>query len=135
MQERTFKKFGSTMWISEHRQGTNKPMQQFCSQHLLKTGDLLYCKTRGTTSCCYKNESCSKNYDLVHDRMMRQSTKFRKNPKEFLSDMVKNLNYDTCHAITNNDATKCAEDCKQLRREDFAKDCGKNGGLFKCCIR
>ena len=67
--------------------------------------------------------------------MTRQSTKFLKNPEDFLADMVKNLNYDTCHAIRDYDATKCAEDCKQLEREDFAKECTDNGGLFKCCIR
>ena len=67
--------------------------------------------------------------------MTSQSTKFLSNPEEFLADMVKNLNYDTCHAIKNYDATECAEDCKQLEKEDFAKECAKNGGLFKCCIR
>ena len=46
--------------------------------------------------------------------MTSQSTKFLSNPEEFLADMVKNLNYDTCHAIKNYDATECAEDCKQL---------------------
>ena len=101
----------------------------------MKTGNLLYCKARGKTTCCFHNESCSKTYEAVHDRLTSQSTKFLKNPEEFLADMVENLNYDTCHAITNNDATKCAEDCKQLEKENFAKECAKNGGLFKCCIR
>ena len=67
--------------------------------------------------------------------MTRQATKFINNPQEFVEDMVKNLNYDTCHHISNNDATKCSEDCKRLESEDFAKECGKNGGLYKCCIR
>ena len=67
--------------------------------------------------------------------MIRQSTKFLNNTQEFLKEMVTNLNYDTCHAIADYDATKCAEDCKRLEREDFAKECSKNGGLFKCCIR
>ena len=102
---------------------------------VLKTGDLLYCKDRGQTACCFHNESCSKTYEAVHDRLTRQSMKFLKDPKEFLQDMVDNLNYDTCHAITHNDATKCAEDCKRLEREDFAKDCAATDGLFKCCIR
>ena len=67
--------------------------------------------------------------------METQSIKFLNNPQEFLADMVKNLNYDTCHTIKEYDATICAEDCKRLEREDFAKECAKNGGLFKCCIR
>ena len=67
--------------------------------------------------------------------MKRQSTKFLNNSQEFVEDMVKNFNYDTCHVITNYDATICAEDCKRLEREDFARECAGNGGLFKCCIR
>ena len=67
--------------------------------------------------------------------MRRQSAKFLNNPQDFVEDMVKSLNYDSCHVITDYDATKCAEDCKRLEREDFAKECAKNGGLFKCCIR
>ena len=114
----------------------NRIVKYLFSRFFLKTGDLLYCKARGKTSCCFHNEACSKNYTIeIHDRMTRQATKFMNNPQEFLEDMVNNLNYDTCHAISNNDATKCAEDCKRLEREDFAKDCGKNGGLFKCCMR
>ena len=102
----------------------------------LKTGDMLYCNDRGRTSCCFHNEACSKNYTIaIHDRMTSQATQFMNNPQEFLEDMVKNLNYDTCHTITDYDATKCAEDCKHLEREAFAKDCVKNGGLYKCCIR
>ena len=49
--------------------------------------------------------------------------------------MVKNVKYDACYPITNYDATKYAEVCKWLEREDFAKECATNGGLFKCCIR
>ena len=102
----------------------------------LKTGDLLYCKARGKTSCCFRNETCAKNYIVsTHDKMTSQSIKFINNPQEFLADMVKDLNYDTCNAIAYYDATKCAEDCKQLERENFAKECAENGGLFKCCIR
>ena len=101
----------------------------------MKTGDLLYCKARGKTSCCFQNESCSKTYEVVHQNMASQSIKFLEDPKKFLTDMVQNLNYDSCHAISNYDASKCAKDCEKLEKDEFARNCLKNGGLFKCCIR
>merc|ERR1712079_141165 len=29
----------------------------------------------------------------------------------------------------------CHEDCKKKEKSKFAKQCAKDGGLFKCCIR
>ena len=40
-----------------------------------------------------------------------------------------------CHHIEGYDASHCDQDCKQLAKEDFAKNCTQNGGFFKCCIR
>ena len=101
-----------------------------------KTGDLLYCKDRGTTSCCFHNESCAHTYDVVvHDRMTNNSINFLKNPRAYLADMVTTMEYDTCHAIKEYDASECAEDCRKLERSNFANDCREKGGFFKCCIR
>ena len=51
-------------------------------------------------------------------------------------DHLKNLvGYKTCHHIDSLDATKCADDCKRMEEEKFAKNCTDTGGLFKCCIR
>ena len=47
--------------------------------------------------------------------MIRQSTKFLNNTQEFLKEMVTNLNYDTCHAIADYDASvlKIEKDWKE----------------------
>ena len=100
-----------------------------------KTGHLLYCKDRGRTSCCFHNEACAASYEMVEDIMMNQAIQFLANASAFLTDMVDNLNYDTCHPIKEYDASKCARDCKKLEKSEFAKNCTQNGGLFKCCIR
>ena len=49
--------------------------------------------------------------------------------------MVKSEGYKTCYHIDSLDASKCAQDCKNMENEKFAKNCTENGGLFKCCIR
>ena len=33
------------------------------------------------------------------------------------------------------DASICQEDCKNLEKSDFGKQCKKDGGFFKCCVR
>ena len=101
----------------------------------LKVGDLLYCRNRGTTTCCYQNEACDRNYYSVHDEMTNKSVEFLQNPNGFLKSMVKDLKYDTCHKIDGYDASACATDCEKLKTSEFAKNCTENVGLFKCCIR
>ena len=32
-----------------------------------KTGELLYCKARGKTRCCFEKEKCVKNVNAVND--------------------------------------------------------------------
>ena len=100
-----------------------------------KTGDLLYCKDRGRTSCCFHAEACAEDYYVVHGRMTSQAVQFLKNTTAFLADMVDSLHYDTCHPIKEYDAYRCAEDCRKLEKNEFAKNCTKGGGLYKCCIR
>ena len=46
------------------------------------------------------------------------------------------MGYKTCHVLNSSlDATVCAKDCDRLKKEDFATNCGDEGGLYKCCIR
>ena len=67
--------------------------------------------------------------------MLGKSLAFLTAPKKHLKNMVDNLGYDTCHQTKEYDARKCSKDCKKLENSKFAKDCQKNNGLFKCCIR
>ena len=67
--------------------------------------------------------------------MFNRAYTFLKNPKKFLQTRRDNLGYDTCHRTKNYDATECYQDCKQLEKSDFSKQCEEDGGLFKCCIR
>ena len=51
-------------------------------------------------------------------------------------NQVIQMGYKTCHALNSSlDATVCAKDCDRLKKEDFATNCGDEGGLYKCCIR
>ena len=52
-----------------------------------------------------------------------------------MNHQIKDLGYDTCHRIKEYDVGSCHEDCKRLKKEEFAKKCREQGGLFKCCIR
>ena len=101
----------------------------------LQTGDLLYCKNRGKTTCCFHNEECAKSFTEVNDAMFNKSVKFLRSPEKFVSKMVQHLEYDTCHVTKEYDASKCHQDCIKLEKSSFAKNCTKNGGLYKCCIR
>ena len=64
-----------------------------------------------------------------------KSVEFLNNTESFLNHQIKNLGYDTCHRIKEYDVGTCHEDCKRLKKEEFAKKCREQGGLFKCCIR
>ena len=66
--------------------------------------------------------------------MTNRSYNFLTKNKEFLDNWIQ-LGHDTCHKIQGYDAEKCHKDCKKLEKSDFAKECKKDGGLFKCCIR
>ena len=96
----------------------------------------MYCKNRGVTKCCFVNESCSETYESdVKSKLEEKPVAYLKNPKEILNKRVSMENYDTCHTIKGYDASKCAEDCNDLKRSKFAKKCEKNNGVYKCCIR
>ena len=134
MQKRTFTKNCSFLWYFERRKGKKIWFPRLCQKYF-QTGDLIYCNTRGITVCCYHNESCSTNYDLVNDRMTKRSVQFLSDPRKALWEKVRYQKYDTCHAIIGYDASKCAEDCEALKHSVFAKNCASSNGLYKCCIR
>ena len=67
--------------------------------------------------------------------MEKQSEAFLKAPDLYIEKVVEVMKYDNCHRIHGADASKCANDCKESSKSDFAKNCAKNYGLFKCCIR
>ena len=102
---------------------------------LLKVGDFLYCHGRGKTNCCFHNEVCNSSMTEANEMMLNKSMTFLKDTKSYLSNLVDNLGYDTCHPITGYDASPCEKDCRTLEKSDFAKNCTENDGLFKCCIR
>ena len=66
--------------------------------------------------------------------MVKKALFFVENTPVFLDNWVKK-GHDTCHKIEGYDVSQCNRDCKVLEESDFARDCEKEGGLFKCCIR
>ena len=67
-------------------------------------------------------------------QMIDRSTYFLNNTEKFLENWVK-LGHDTCHKTHGYDAENCHQDCKERETSHFAKQCRKDGGFFKCCIR
>ena len=112
-------------------------LAQRCNpRKIVKTGDFLYCRNRGRTSCCFNKEKCSQNMTVANDEMYDKALKYMSNPKKHLKKLVKDLGYETCHQIEGYDATQCQKDCDKLEKSEFAKDCAKkHKGVFKCCIR
>ena len=99
-------------------------------------GILLYCKDRGQTSCCVYGESCSNDYyKTINGELEKKSAKFLSSTNVYISYMVEQMSYDSCYRIDGLNASKCAEDCEALAKSDFAQNCERDKGLFKCCIR
>ena len=67
--------------------------------------------------------------------MKEKSAAFLRNPDAYLNHMVNNLKYDSCHKIYELNAAQCAKDCADMAHSDFAKNCSRKSGFFKCCIR
>ena len=102
----------------------------------MQVGELLYCYDRGVTSCCFVNEQCGGEWEDINNDMEYKAIDFLIRPERFLSQLVdKNGGYDTCHRITEYDVDQCHQDCIKQEKSDFAKNCTKGGGLYKCCIR
>ena len=67
--------------------------------------------------------------------MVQRAIDFKEDTPRFLDNWVKKLGQDTCHAIKGYDVSKCHRDCKALEKSAFARNCQKEGGFYKCCIR
>ena len=68
------------------------------------------------------------------NQMLERSEIFLTQTKKFLDNWVE-LGHDTCHRTYGYDVEQCHQDCRDLEKSDFAEQCRKDGGLFKCCIR
>ena len=101
----------------------------------MQVGKLLYCYNRRKTSCCFDEEKCVGNWVDINDKMTLAAVNFMERPKAALDNLVNNLGYDNCHRTEDYDAEQCHQDCLKQEKSQFAKDCRKGGGLYKCCIR
>ena len=64
---------------------------------ILQVGELLYCRNRGVTSCCFVEEKCGRDFVAINDEMTQQAVDFMQKPQSFLSNLVENAGYDSCH--------------------------------------
>ena len=81
-----------------------------------------------------RNETCD-DWNNIQEKLYTKSKEYLTNRDQVLDRMVTSVGYKTCHHIDSLDATICANDCKKFEQDEFAKNCTKNEGLFKCCIR
>jgi hypothetical protein len=110
-------------------------LQKKCEYSKIKNaGELLYCKQRGVVTCCFANESCD-SWPSLQNKIYTNAREYLINKTDVLNKLVKSMGYKTCHHLNSLDASQCADDCKKLENEKFAKTCKSKGGLFKCCIR
>ena len=63
----------------------------------LQVGELLYCRNRGATSCCFVDEKCGRDYVAINDEMTQQAVDFMQKPERFLFNLVVNAGYESCH--------------------------------------
>jgi len=102
---------------------------------VLEPGKILYCNNRGKTRCCLDQHKCESTWEDIDKKYENVAIGYMKNKTEVLKRERKEMGYNTCHPIKGNDATKCAEDCEKLKDSPLAKECKKQHGLFKCCVR
>ena len=101
----------------------------------MQVGELLYCYDRGRTSCCFVEEKCGGNFQVINDEMTQKAVDFLQKPEAFLSNLVRKAGYDSCHRTEEYDADQCHQDCQEQENSNFAVKCREGGGLYKCCIR
>ena len=82
----------------------------------------------------FRNTTCF-SWTNIQNELYKKAKYYLTNRTQALDRMVELEGYKTCHPIDSVDATKCAEDCKEMGKQEFGKNCTNNGGLFKCCIR
>jgi len=120
------------------RNSLSSKLIQACSMtKVKKAGNLLYCRNRGVTTCCFDNHQCESSWDDIEQPIPELAAAFLDNKEETLKKIKKELGFDTCHAIKGYDASKCAEDCKNIESSssNLAKRCKAKKGHLKCCIR
>ena len=84
--------------------------------------------------CCVKNEKCD-TFEHINNEIYIKAKEYLENTTGFINSLVKSVGYKTCHPLQSLNARKCADDCKEQEKSEFAKNCMEGGGLFKCCIR
>ena len=83
----------------------------------------------------FRNTTCMSWNEINKNGLYKEAKEYLSDKRKVLDEMVEIEGYKSCHHMDSLDATMCAEDCKKFETEEFGKNCTKNGGLFKCCIR
>ena len=78
-------------------------------------GELLYCKKRGALTCCFAHETCD-SWASIHNSIYTNAKEYLTNKTSVLDNIVKTMGYNTCHHLNSLDASKCADDCKNLEK-------------------
>ena len=81
-----------------------------------------------------RNATCD-NWNDIQDKLYTKSKEYLTDRNQVLGRLMTSVGYKTCHHIDSLDSTICANDCNNFEQDEFAKNCTKNEGLFKCCIR
>jgi len=98
------------------------------------SGEMLYCKDRARTSCCFHKHECEGSWAAISSQMGQKAEAYLTDKDEFFKTMKSN-GYKTCHPLGGYDASICHADCQEFEKSELADQCKQKGGLFKCCIR
>merc|ERR1719239_1180178 len=105
------------------------------TNNITKTGELLYCHSRATTTCCIHNFTCN-GYKETNENLKYAAASYMTDKVLYLEKEVNKRGFHNCYPISGLDAKKCAEECKSLLQSSPLLDhCKKKGGLLKCCVR
>ncbi|XP_023344500.1 uncharacterized protein LOC111713794 [Eurytemora carolleeae] len=113
-----------------------KALGTICATTTVKeSGDLLYCKNKALTICCFHKPICTRNWDTVNKNYPEKAKKYLADKEAWLNK-EKRRGYETCYPLNSSlDASVCHKDCESFSSSEFAKQCKIDGGFFKCCIR
>ena len=112
-------------------------LQKKCSLLGVKDpGRLFYCKTSPESMrCCFSDDKCN-GLTSFQSRLYTLPKAYLMDKAKVLDHFMDDLGYSSCYDLGDSlDATKCANDCRELEKSDFARNCKRENGLFKCCIR
>lgn len=102
----------------------------------VQPGQLLYCKKRATTTCCFKEHKCEESWTERIKSHTETAVSFMKDPITSMELYRKERNYDTCHYLNSSyDASVCEKECRIDPNSKLSKFCSNKNGLMKCCIR